>query len=225
MKLRMFALTLAVCGLLVSVPASASVWLADYLGYDYTWPLAHDFTSPGQYYDALGSVVSTNPTFVPTFPGVEYTFHIYSGTSTYADTLGNFGIYRYEAMDGSIGLYGDLIPPGSSFDYGTNPPNGVAPATFIDGTLLLGATFDFLQITVDLTTGDGSLSGTLSFNSGSDFGNIPGDMLNGWTFAGLGAGFPGIPDGYSWQIDGEIYLPDPTATEESSWGGIKKLFN
>lgn len=224
MKLRMSLVALVACGFLMAAPAGASVWLADYLGYDYTWPLPHDFTSPGQYYDALGSIVSTNPAYIPTFPGVEYTFHIYSGTLTSADTLGTFGVYRYEAGDGTIGLYGDLIPPGSNFDYGVNPPNGTAPGTFIDGTLLLGANFDFLQILIDLGTGDGSLSGTLMFNSGDNLPSIPVDMLDGWTFAGLGLGFPGTPEGYIWQIDGEIYLPDPTSTKESSWGGIKKLF-
>jgi hypothetical protein len=210
--------------LLTTVPASASIFLADYLGYDYTWPVPNDFTTPGQDYDAIGVITTINPAFHVVDNAFEYTFHIHSGTLTGADTLGNFGIYHFDSGDAAFGILRDNTATGTTGDYGVNPPNATAPSTFTDGTLLFGGSMPTLMITVDLTTGDGSLSGTIDFDSGSEVPNIPPDQLNGWTFAGLGAGFPGVPEGYIWQVDGEVYLPDPTETQETNWGGVKSLF-
>ncbi len=105
-----------------------------------------------------------------------------------------------------------------------DPPNETAPSTFVDGNTILGGSFTSLTISVDLVSGNASLSGSLSIVYRSRLLNIPPNMLDGWTFAGMGAGMPGTPDGWLWQIDGEIYIPDPTGTESTSWGEVKKLF-
>ena len=204
--------------------AGASLFLSDYHGYDYTWPMPWDFTSPGQMYDAVGMVTQMNPAFHVIDNAQEYTMHITSGMLTDPDTLGTFAIYKYDSGMGTFGIYRDVIGNGTTADYGMWPPNPTAPSTFIDGELVLGATFTTLTIIIDLNTGDGSLSGTMNFDSGLEIGNIPPGQLDGWTFAGLGAGMPGTPDGYIWQIDGEVYLPDPTSTQQVNWGKIKKLF-
>jgi hypothetical protein len=225
MRKRLLSPVIAACLLLsVASLASANVFLADWFGYDYTAPNPWDFTGPGQWYDANGVITSANPIYLTLDPvNNEYTFRIYSGMLTSADTLAGWGVYQYAGGDGTIGIYEDSKTTGTLFDYGVWPPNGTAPSTFIDGTLMIGGSFATLMIRVNLGTGDGSLSGTIDWTGGTELGNFPADQHDGWTFAGFGAGMPGTPLGYIWQIDGEIYLPE-TATEESSWGNVKNLF-
>ena len=35
---------------------------------------------------------------------------------------------------------------------------------------------------------------------------------------------PVIPEGYFWQIDGQLFIEPPTPVEDQSWGGLKKRF-
>jgi hypothetical protein len=216
------ALLLGTVVVLLSGAAKADVFLADYLGYDYTWPLPNDFISPGQKYAALGFVPQVNQDYIAWDPSLEYTFHIHSGELTLADTVGVFLKLTYEDGDGTFQIWKDSPVVGTPADYGVNPPNGTAPSTFTDGTLVLGGTFGVLTILVNMDTFDGSLSGTIDFDSGSDLPNIPPGMQDGWTFAGFGWDYPGIPEGYTWQIDGEVYLPEPTPVRQTSWGELKR---
>ena len=228
MKRELSAIALLGCLLaLAATPVFGNVWLADYRGYDYTWPLPNDFITDGQFYSALGPVVSMNGDFFildeVTF---EYTVHIHSGTLTAAESVGDYDFYYYQEGDGTISFYEDSRATGTQFDYGTFPPNDTAPSTFIDGTLMLRGSFVSLRIAIDRVDGGGSFSGTVDFNQGEYLENIPPDMRDGWTFAGLGQGNdPLTPNGYMNQVDGEVYLEEGTPTQESSWGRIKRLYD
>lgn len=211
---------------LAASPALGDVWLGDYRGYDYTWPLPNDYITEGQYYSALGPVISMNEDFfILDEDNFEYTIHIHSGTLTSVDSVGTYVFYYYQEGDGTISLYEDSRAGGTQFDYGTYPPNDTAPSTFIDGTFMLGGRFTSLRIVIELIDGDGSFSGTIDFDRGDYLENIPPHMREGWTFSGLGLGHPPFtPEGYMNQMDGEIYLEEGTPVEESSWGRIKLLY-
>ena len=226
MKLLLALSTLIMCAVCFVQPANGDVFLCDYLGYDYTHPIPRDFTSPGQLYEAVGEVPEITPDAVETdYVNNWYTFHLISGTLTSADTVGGvFAFYHYDGVDedaGTFHIYEDPILGGTAPDFGTFPPNATAPSSFNDHTLLLGATFTSLQVMVNLTNWTASLNGTLQFYCGEEWGNLP--CYEGWTFAGMGVAQPGIPDGYLWQIDGEIYVEE-IATENSSWGDVKQMF-
>ena len=215
---------LLACGLVLASfgAAEADILLCDYFGYDYTFPLPRDFTGPGQQYVALGDVDNINPEAVITDPlNNEYTCVLYSGTLTSADTIaGTYAQYEYMMGDGTYYIYEDPIAGGTHRDYGINPPNGSAPATFEDGTLILGAQFTSLTIVVNLATSTASLNGTLTFYCGDDWGDLP--CYEGWTFAGETTE-TGIPEGYRWAVDGLVYVHE-TATEGTRWSNIKNLF-
>ena len=226
MKTRSLLLSIALIVLILPVSTTeASIWLVDYVGYDYIGPLSSRQEGREEQYVALGVIPSANPDFLVLDPGKnEYTFRITSGTQTDADTLGTYAIYNYNAGDGTIGLYEDQVIGGTDYEYGSYPPNTTAPSTFVDGSTILSGSFTSMTILVDLVSGDASLNGNLLISYRSRSLNLPPDMLEGWTFAGMGSGMPGTPDGWLWQIDGEIYIPDPIGTESTSWGEVKKLF-
>lgn len=200
-----------------------SILLCDYIGYDFTAPLQRDFTTINQQYVALGDVDNVNPAAIITDPFTnQYTFVLESGTLTAADTIaGIYAKYDYLDMDGSFQIYEDLLSGGTNRDYGVNPPNATAPPTFEDGTVILGGFFTSLSILVDLTNGTASLNGTITFYCGEGWGDLP--CYEGWTFAGETMEV-GTPDGYIWAIDGLVYVEEVTSTQETSWGGIKSLF-
>lgn len=212
--------------LLLTSAASATVWLADYHGYDYTWPLPENFTAPGQFYAAVGPVISMNEDYFILDENLfEYSIHIHSGTLTSVEYIGTWVFYHYEAGDGTILFYEDSRTGGTLFDYGTYPPNATCPSTFIDGTPMVGGYFASLTISIETEDGDGMLSGTIDFDRGDYLENIPPDMRYGWTFSALGLGHPPFtPEGYMNQIDGEVYLEEGTDTEPTTWGRIKDLY-
>ncbi len=209
--------------LFVAVPATA-VQLVDISGFDYTFPVTGgDFTAPNNYYEALGQIQSANGTYLTTdFGNNQYTFYMLSDFIATADTLGGlFGVYTY-GPNTFVGLYEDAIGGGTAYAYGTNPQNASAPATFVDGALILGGISPDLTITVNLSTLDGSLAGTIGWNAGSQLANLTGCTTT--DFAVIGHGDPGVPVGYVWDIDGEISLLCATATEDASWTEVKELF-
>jgi hypothetical protein len=226
--MRRAVLILVGLGLLAALPSSSfgDIWLADYHGYDYTWPLSEDFTTEGQFYAALGPVISMNEDyFILDEDTFEYTIHIQSGTLTSSDTVGTYVFYHYEEEDGTISFYEDSRTTGSGSDYGTYPPNETAPSTFIDGTHMLGGCLTSLTIVIEQENGDGTFSGMIDFDEGDYLENIPPNMREGWTFSALGLGHPPFtPEGYMNQIDGEVYLEGGTPVKSTTWGRIRILY-
>ncbi len=226
--MRPLTLSLLALGIVAMLPlaASGTVWLADYHGYDFTWPLPEDFTSPGQHYDAVGPTISMNEDyFILDEETSEYTIHIQAGTLTSTETVGNYVFYYYQEGDGTISFYEDSIEEGTEADYGTYPPNETSPSTFTDGTHMLGGYFTSLTFVFELEDGDGSLSGMINFDQGEYLENIPPHMREGWTLAAMGLGHPPFtPEGYMNQIDGEVYLEEGTSTKPTTWGRLKKMY-
>ncbi len=222
-------MTLAMCAMLLTAStASASVFLLDFSGFDYT--VNGDLGDPGSCYYALGFVPAVNSTFLNfDYANNEYTFNIQYTCQVSAFTFGNTAIYEYGpqgALAPAFDIYCDAIAGGTAADYGNNPPNPTAPLTFSDGTNVLGGDFTGnLIFTLDLSTGNGNMQGELDWVRGSQLSGIPLESRTmSLTLAGITFDTPGIHDGYLWQIDGQASIDDPVATTASSWGYVKSFF-
>jgi hypothetical protein len=223
------ALTAALLvSLAVAAPpaAKADDFLADFQGFDFTWPLPSCLDCPGQYYEAQGFVGSVNPTFLNfNYGSNEYTFAL--GNDLFfadADTFGTVVVSYY--VNGDIDFYEDPIGGGTPGTYNLN--GNCDPfwdrLTFSDGTNVLHGEFTSFFIVNDTSTGNGNLEGVTNWTGGTQLGNIPPSQRSGWTFGAIGIRLGSTPCGYHWQIDGECYLQSPVPTVPTTWGAIKSQF-
>jgi hypothetical protein len=211
--------------LMVVTAAWADVQLLDFHGYDWFW--LGDPGDPGSCYGAVGEVVSVNSSYLTFDYGTfEYTFDWDFSCFVSGDTLGGtYGVYTYDGSTSHFNVYCDSLSSGTPGDYGVNPPN-LEIASFTDGTMVLSGSWDGdLTVVVNLTTGEGSVSGNLTWDGGTQLSGIPlaqRDMS--MSLSGVKYDPPDGPLGFHWQIDGQCFIQDPVAIEETSWGGIKARF-
>jgi hypothetical protein len=212
-------------GLLAVVPAArADIFLADFQGYDWTWPTNNCLNCANNYYEAQGVIGSTNPALIPMAPGFQYTFAL--GNNLFfssADTFGTTIVAHY--INGSIDFYSDPIAGGTAAAYnvGGQCDAFLDRLTFIDGTNILSGTFSSFDIIWDTTTGDGNFAALTNWVGGTMLPLIPLNQRTGWTFSSIGFR-PGVtPCGYHWQLDGEAYLQEAVPVRGSTWGEIKTL--
>lgn len=222
---RILALGIAAV-LVFSVAAYADVFLLDYSGYDFTAP--GDIDDPAACYYAVGYVNAVNPTFLTFDYGTnEYTFYLEYSCFVSADTFGTTAVYTYGDFGGlpaTFKVFCDPLP--ASADYGINPPNFTSPSSFADGSLELSGEFTSnLVFVVDLNTGNGSMQGEIEWLGGAQLGNIPLESREmSLSLNGVKYDPPNGPEGYFWQIDGQISILEPVSTEQASWGEIKTKY-
>lgn len=221
------ALTAALLlGLVSASPARADVFLADFVGYDWTWPIPSCLDCPGNYYEAHGFMGPVNPTYlVLNTTDNEYTFAL--GVDLFfsdADTFGTTVVAHF--VNGQINFYGDDKTTGTLAEY--NRDTFCDPfydrLAFVDGDNILSGVFTSMDIVFDTVSGNGNLAGLTDWVGGSQIGNIPVPQRTGWTFGSIGLNTPQTPCGYHWQIDGECYLAEPVPVQKSTWGSIKSKF-
>jgi len=207
--------------------AKADVFLADFTGYDWTWPTNNCLDCVNHYYEAQGTIGAVNPAYL-TINNVanQYTFTL--GEDLFfasADTFGTIVVASY--VNGEINFYEDSRTTGTlgTFNLLGECDPFFDRLTFADGTLILHGDFSSFDIVFDTNTGDGNLAGLTDWTGGSQLGNIPVGQRQGWTFGAIGIRAGNTPCGYHWQIDGECYLQDPLAVTPSTWGQIKTLGN
>lgn len=215
-------------GLAVAAPpARAEVFLADFQGFDWTWPIPNVLDVSGQYYEAHGFLGTVNATYITTNTAAnEYTFSIGGDLFfTSADTFGTTVVAHY--VNGEIGFYEDSKTTGTAATYDLEAACDpfFDRLVFADGTLILGGDFTSFDIVYEIPTGDGNLAGYTNWNTGSQLGNIPVSQRNGWTLGAIGIRVgPSTPCGYHWQIDGNCVLEEPVPVEEATWGQVKSKF-
>lgn len=212
----------AAVAVLSTVPsARAQSLLFDYVGFDYEFPnpLPGEFGEVGSGYVGLGTCPFLFAPLTSNSVANEYTFVTKNLTSTGFTPIGNYRIISYSA--GTITIYEDAKVGGTTGDYGSSPPNGVAPATFEDGTAILVGDLTNFQFVLDTTNGTGSFEAVFKVTGGTQLGNFPLNQREGWTFSGSSGNALNIPPGYAHQIDGQTFLNAPVSVRRTSWGRLK----
>jgi len=225
LRYRSTVLVIIAC-LVVATSAFADVQLLDFFGFDWFWPT--DIGEVGSCYAAVGFVSTVNPTFLNfDYGNNEYTFNWDYACFVSADTFGTTAVYTYDGSTSGFDVYCDSIATGTAADYGINPPNAVSPGTWSDGDRVLeGDWMGDITLVVNITNGMGSVSGTVNWVGGSQLSGIPVESRNmSLTLAGLLFDPPNGPEGYHWQIDGQVFIEEPTpVTETTTWGALKTGF-
>lgn len=172
---------------------------------------------------ALGDVTDVFPPLTWDTSLYQYTWYIWGLVSLGESVNGSEITVLYTG--GQYQIYVDDFPPiGTNRDYGVNPPNATSPSTFIDATAdpnYLHGNFTSFSTVYNTASNTGYWEGFLLFDSGT-FVNAVGTQ-NGYTFAAT-VGPPNPPPGYALEGAGDVYLT-PNATENTSWGAIKALYN
>ncbi len=212
--------------LLLTAPlaAHAQSLLFDYVGFDYESPNPNpsEFGEPGSSYVGLGLVPGLFAPLVADTANNQYTYVITGLAPLSRTTFGSYVVVDYGS--GTLSIYEDSKATGTPADYGSNPPNGTAPASFSDGTPFLVGTLTNFQFVFNAGNGTGSYEGTLNFFGGSQIGNFQPGQESGWTFAGSSGNALNIPPGYAHQIDGQAFANAPLATKHVSWGTLKNVY-
>lgn len=227
--MRRFATTLLLAagfaGCLAIPTAGAQQVLMDYIGFDYENPIVvpNTFGGVGNGYVGVGEVPLINAPLVVNYTNNQYTYHITGLTSSLRTVNGDFVVVEYTGP-GTLTIYEDSKTSGTPFDYGSNPPNGTAPSSFIDGTPILVGTLTSFQLIYSSFSGSGSYESDCTITGGTQLGNIPVDQRSGWQFAGITKNTISVPTGYAHQVKGEAMIPQPTPTRSSSWGQLKRVY-
>lgn len=222
--LRFLTALLAACAL-SAAPAQAQTLLFDYVGFDFEFPDLNPavFGDIGDGYQGIGEVPVLYAPLVYDQSTYQYTYHFDGLTTAVRTVVFPFVIIDYTGP-GTLTIWEDLISGGTPAVYGTNPPNGTAPPSFIDGTEYLRGNLTNFRFILNTSNNTGSFEADFEAVGGSQIGNIPLNQRLGWTFAGATGNSLTIPEGYDHQIDGQTFLFPPTATRSGTWGDIKARY-
>jgi hypothetical protein len=180
-------------------------------------------STPGDEFEAVGDITDVFPPLTWDTSLYQYTWYAWDLISLGESVSGSDVTVFYSG--GEFQIYvDDFFPVGTNRDYGTNPPNATAPSTFTDATNgdpnYLHGFFSSFKVEYNTSSNTGNWEGTLDFNSGTFVNNL--GQQDGYTFAAtLGPPFP--PAGYTLEGGGDIFL-QANATEETSWGKVKGLY-
>jgi len=221
MRKPLALLVVAVLGM--ATVAHAGVNIIDYQGY--AWETG-GFTpsNPNDNLYMVGVTDNVDAIFGVNLGSEELTIHVADLISTGQVNLGG-GVLAISYVGGTLEVWED---PAMNHDYGINPPNGTAPSTFVDGTLLLGGIFTSFVLYYDTVNGVGSYEGNVAWTAGSALGMINGIQNDGFTFGGVlnnTAAVGSIPEGYDLQADGVIEINVIVGVESKTWSGVKGLYN
>jgi len=174
-------------------------------------------SDPGDELQAVGILTDIRLPLVWNTSLYSYTWFIRDLVSTGETLNGTTHIATYSG--GLITFYVDTKP--SNHDYGVNPPSATVPSTFTDGiSTYLEGSFDDFTLTWNEATAQGGFTGTITFTGGDVFGLL--SSPTGWTFGANIGGFS--PEGYDLEVNGQVFVEGPSATDASSWGAIKGLY-
>ncbi|MGH7742522.1 MAG: hypothetical protein ACRENS_10935 [Candidatus Eiseniibacteriota bacterium] len=209
--------------------APADIPLLGFTGYDYhvASPASTHYLDAGDQYFSLGFVTSFDPALLGSHVDSsvnEYTF-LLDGLAVQA-TFYSGGLLEADfvsAPSSRARFYEDALATGTHADYGASPENATAPATFIDGQVVLGGQISSFVVTYNFGVDQGTFSGSINFDEGSDLAFIPVSQRGGWAFGGI-AGNPLVPQGYDHQVNGQCQVPSSTPVAHVTWGAIKSLY-
>lgn len=230
-----------------SVQARADEFLLGFTGFDYESPDQHPTdVGPDEYLEVNDGYLSVGfvTSFGPLLSGYvdkpssgcpcEYTYYLYDlfvTSHTYDPGNQVLTIHFNEnppsnPPPGRDRYYEQSKSGGTPGTYGTFPPNGTSPSTFIDGTIALGGRVDQAALYYDYSSANqGGFFGFMTQDEGTYLTYIPSGQRSGWHLQGeLKRPNATIPDGYDDQVKGECRLPIVTATPHQTWGAIKSMY-
>jgi len=221
---RVATLLVLVLSAATACPAAAQSLLFDYVGFDYEAPNpnASLFGEVGSGYNGVGTVENLFAPLVTNTTTYEYTYVISGLVSTARNVYGDFVVVDYSG--GILRIYEDARLGGTPAQYGVQPPNATVPGNFTDGTMILEGTLANFQLVFSTTNNSGSYNSEFAATGGSQLGNIPLSDRQGWNFSGATGNALNIPLGYAHQIDGQVFLENPTPTRGASWGALKAIY-
>jgi hypothetical protein len=219
-KTPLALLVVAVLGL--APVAHAGVNIIDYQGY--AWETGGFVPSnANDVLNIVGITDSADAIFGVNLGTEELTIYVTDLVSTGQAAFGG-GVIGVNYLGGTIEVWRD---PTMNHSYGINPPNGTAPSTFTDGSLLLSGFLTSFVLYFDTVHGVGSYEGYVTWTGGSALGAINGIQNDGFTFGGVlsdAAASGTVPDGYDLQADGVIEVYVIVGVEKSTWSGVKSLY-
>lgn len=202
---------------LFAVPAAAQIHSIDYVGYG--WTTGGPTKAIGDGFDFVGVADYVDPVFGVNLAAEELTFHVYGLLVVSEVDLGGTLMVTYS------GGYMEIYQDGAmNADWGINPPNLTAPATFADGSLFFAGEFTDMTMFV-FPSGGGNFEGNLN--------GIAGTMIDGsctgcvYTWGGAFSTDAGaqIPEGYGLQVDGVLEIDAAVSVDQAAWGSVKALYN
>jgi hypothetical protein len=197
--------------------ASAQVAILDYLGF--AWEDGGlPPSNPGDELQVVCITTQADPIFGVNLGSEELTLYAYGLTSN-GSVPDGFGNTIISYSGGTLELWRDAS---QDADWGVFPPNASSPSSFMNGSLLLQATFnDFVLLLTP--SGAGAYEGHLDGVAGALISACS-DCLYTWGGAfGDGSGAQ-IPDGYDLQIDGVLEVDEAISQHQDSFGALKALF-
>jgi hypothetical protein len=164
--------------------------------------------------------IQPNPIWPLDFVANEYTV-LLEGL-TLSSVLSYDGVKEVAYSGGTISVLRD---PARNSEFAPEPPNGLVPGSFGDGSAELVGYFTELALFYDETTGVGTVAGFVNWTGGAKQALL--ENPNGWTFFGgvSNQSVYGIPDGYDLAWDPQIYGQEtPVPVMLQSWGALKARF-
>jgi hypothetical protein len=218
MKLQTSAILLTAVMLAVSVVAAWGAPFFDFYGFDYIEGPAY----------SVGTVVRVPMVFDPTQPdpalpldldGNEYTVMV--DDLQIVDVQSSGGVVVMTYRGGLIQIFED---PAKNAAWTEDPPNAQVPASFTDGTLILGGSFTDCVMVFDLTMQTGVVQGHVDFTTGTRLGELA--TPSGWLFYGGVSTQPAfaIPAGFEMAWDPQLMSPETVPAQQTTWGRVRGLF-
>ena len=182
-------------------------------------------SDPGDVLAGVGLVTGIDPPLSWSATDYRYSWVLGSLISTGAYDMGG-GELLIVYAGGTLEIVAQAYAaPGYTVpDYGTEPPNATAPATFADGNPYLLGVFTSFYMFYNATTHTGHYEGLLNFTLGSNLGELVNPF--GYTLAGTVDPFGAItiPTGYDLEAVGHVDFDSTIPVRDSTWGGVKNLY-
>jgi hypothetical protein len=174
-------------------------------------------SNPGDQLNAVGTVTNIKKPLYWSPARFSYTWHMSGLTSLGEAVYGTTHVTSYTG--GTLRIHVDALP--SNAIYGVNPPNATAPSSFTDGTAVyLEGFFTEFTMTLNTTTGAGSIAGALTFTGGNAYPQLTNP--DGWT---VGANLDRTaPLGWDADVNATLFVAGPLGVDAASWTSIKALY-
>ena len=208
---------LAILVMIFALPAYSQISSIDYIGYG--WESGGTLKAIGDEFLFLGVVDYLDPEFGVDLGVDELTIHVFGLTIISEMDLGGTILVSYAG--GYMEIYQDSS---QNADWGINPPNLVAPATFSDGDLFFAGEFTDMIMFLG-PDGNGTFEGNLNGVAGTMIDSSCTGCVYTWGGAFTAASGAQVPEGYTLQVDGVLEIDAAVSTDAASWGSVKALYN